>query len=399
MKTKRITRIFAVIILFLTGVGGVLIFVDLPAPGLGKAIAERAKRDLGVELRGGHFGINLLHGLVLEDAEAITSTEGRSYRLSIPRMRFVHHPRALLSGAFEVQRILFEAPVLELIEGADPTGEEPSEAAPGSGSPWLSFAIEEVDMDDASITWSDDGTDVPSTKLQGVEIRLRELELLEDEALRGTILAVEGSGDFSAGRSSFGDIEVTGAHAKLYLNEGSASLTLLNFETAFAPFVAEMRVVLQKAPFDYTVSSLGEPFQLGPLLGAAPDALDEASLLLEVFGRGPTAEGFRAQGSVTLPADELVPVPALTAVNEHLGREVFRVGEDYQETIAVIRVRDGYVLFQPFDLVTDRVVTTFRGRAYLNGELEMELVVHDDVSGEEGTLLRLRGTVDQPVIE
>lgn len=401
MKTDRRRWRLAATLLLAAGALA-LGWVGFPVPGLGRSLADEARHQLGIELVEGQLWFRLGEGLVLEDAEAVAETEGRRYRAELPRVRFGHRPRALLTGVIALDRIVFEDPSLQLMETDTPAedGTTPQAASTTPASGWLRFEIDEVILTNATLSLQQ-GSAPAQTRITATDVRLDDIHLTEAGRRRGSLLAVEGSGELDAARGRFGDVDLTDIRSEIYLHEGKVSLSLLNFESEFAPFVAEMRVELEKSPFGYTVSSRGEPFDVAPFLAADPGAFQEASLLLEMFGRGPTRDGFRAQGGVTLPAGELPRVPILQAVNETAGRELFRPGDHFEDTVAVVRVRDGYVLFQTFDLVAERATATIRGRAYLDGKLELEVDVLDTAGGEPASAISVTvtGTTGQPILQ
>lgn len=382
--------IVAMLALGLTGV---------PVPGLRGALAEQAEHHLGVELSGGELSLRLGEGLALHGAEAAAQTPRRRFRAELPRVGLDVDWRSLLSGEFEIDRIVIEEPVLEFTETETATQTEAT-ADPSTSSP-PPFAVGDVVLADASILWREE-SDEEATRITGVDIRFTEIDLGDDDVSRtGSLLALEGSGELEAERGSFGDVALTDFRCDIYLHEGKLSLSLLKFESAFASFVAEMRLELDRSPFGYVASSLGEPFDVGPFLAVESGGFEGASLLLEMFGRGPTPGRFRAQGSVTLPAGELPRIPLFEAINESVSRELFRPGDGFEQTLAIVRVREGYVLFQTFDFVTERVTATIGGRAYLNGQLELEVELQEPV--ESGTprsaaSLTVSGTAEEPIV-
>ena len=373
---------------------GVVLAVGLPAVVLGEALARQASSHLGVELTRGRFRLRLDEGLVLEDGEAVASTKGRRYRIELPRVVFEPRPRALLSGFVEVRAIRLQRPRIELLETEEAAEDRAvPESEDEEGFFGLRFAVSEVVLEEASVFMGDEDGSWPSA-LDGVEVRFEEIRLADGAS---GLLALEGSGSFSAKHARLGELDLADGRADLFLHDGRFSLTLLKFRTGLAPFVAEMRVDLERSPFGYDVSALGEPFDAAPLVAAPPGNLGEASLLIEVFGRGPAPSGFRAQGSLSLPGGELGALPALEAVNASLGRDVFAASDTRREVLVVYRVRDGYVLFEPFELTTAKAVASIRGRAYLDGRLDLEVEAREPERGASS--LSVTGTLERPVVK
>lgn len=367
--------------------------LGVPTPGLAEALAREAKSRLGVELTHGRVRFAPFEGLVLEDMEAVATSGGRRYRLASPRVVFQNRPRALLEGVVDVRAIRFERPRLELVELEEgPAASEPREGGEAEGLFRLTFGLEEVVLENAVVGLGDEASELTAT-LEDVDLRFDEIGL---RAGATGPLAVEGAGKLTARSARLGALALSEAQADVYVHEGQISLTLLHFRSDRVPFVAEMRVDLSRSPFGYEVSARGEPFDAAALVGAPTGSFGEASLLIEVFGRGPAPAGFRAQGSLTLPEGALSDWPLLTAIDAALGGDVFHSADTRRESILVYRVRDGYVLFEPFELASPRATASFRGRAYLDGRLDLEV----EVGAPDGSVRRLSvsGTVDAPSV-
>jgi hypothetical protein len=401
-----------------------LLVRDYDSPELGQALLDKAGEATGVEMTATGFRLNLLRGLVMEGFEASSVTQARELHLTLDRLVFEHRLLPLLSGTIAIDRILFERPQIELVEGETAEGqaspaaageaEPPGEAAPADADAeagGLALDIQQIAVSDGTVVMKKKGED-GETRIEGLNFEMNDLTF--DPSIR-TLAAVTADGELAIDKVVADTLEIREVQSQFHLADAKFDMTELSFLTDHGPFRADMLVDFNPVPFTYSMNAQADPLDVNGFVGAT-EGFGPAVVELKALGEGAETKDVEAEGGVQLGEGTFPDVAVFSGIDKALGKQAV-VGSPYQATEMKFRLANNVVTLAPFRLVTNSVRLDLEGTLSLEGPIKFELVAATpreglDVEGigasaldvladDEGWVpvpIQVSGTMDDPKV-
>ncbi len=377
----------------------VVLFIDFDSPELGKMLSDRASEATGAELEVERFRLNLVRGLRLENVEASIRLPGGRLEAHLDELVFEHRILPLLSGRVAVQRILILGPRVEIIEksrskSSAPKGkktrtipksessleaEGESEVTTGAVG-GLELAVSEVGLEGGSILIHQEGEEEGSTRLTGLDVRLRNISF--DPKAISPVHALTGEGGLELQELFLNSIHVRDARGQLRLGQGKLEGDDFTFTTEQGKFHASLQIDFNRVPFTYTLSLRGDPLDVNAIAGSGKEGGFGPGLLeLEAEGFGTDSKGIKGEGLLNLAEGKLPSTPILAGIENALDRKTALVGAPYKATDAPFRIEKNQLILERFQLETPQAAVDLSGVVHLDGRLALKLAVRTPRQG------------------
>jgi hypothetical protein len=372
-----------------------LLLWQFDSPGIGRSALAAASKATGVQLQVERFRLGLLSGLALESGRAEAAIPGGRYELTLDRLLFEHRLLPLLRGAVAIDRVVLDRPALQLVmtgasarEAGDASGEPSAEEGPGAP---VALEIREIRIADGVLQYEDGSGEVPPTRVEGLNLTMRELSL--DPSAPSPASGARGEGELSVDRIALESTEVRNARGTFSLSGGRFETRDVAFTTPEGQFEAAFSMDVAALPPSYEIELQGKPLDLNAAAGLSGrnGGFGPAQLELEGHGTGTESRGLVATGRAKLEAGSLPSHPVLAGVARGIGRSSV-AGAPYEGTEVRFRISDDRLVLEPFALVTPELALRMAGIVGLDaeGQLDLELavdtpregVVVDGVGGE-----------------
>jgi hypothetical protein len=371
-----------VVLVVILAIAIFLIARDWDSPELGQALLDKAGEATGIEMTATGFRLNVLKGVVLEGVEARSEKSGRTFQFSLDQMVFEHRLAPLLSGTVAIERILLDKPQFELVETGEaapsekePAKEEestPTEESDVTAEGGFALDVKEIVVSEGVLVMRSqkDGKE-STTKIEGLNVRFENLSYVPDAEPR--LHAFGADGEFDIGRVALDTLAIRDTRGQLAFAEGRFDLKPFDFVMDEGRFSAEMALDLNPTPFAYTLNAQGDPLNFNAMVGAQA-GFGPGNLRIDLEGAGSDSKDARATGSLALAEGEFPAIPALSQVDEKLGKKLL-VGSPYKETELRFRLSNNVITLDPFPFETEWAKLELDGTVNLEGPLGLDLAV------------------------
>lgn len=370
--------VWVVGILCLLAIAAVLVlYFAFDSQRLGQALLARAGEATGVRLEAESVRLGLFRGVELTGVSAAGERETGEYRINMDRLRFQHRLASLLRGDLVVERILLEAPRVELmaLKGA---GSADGESDPNSSSPrelpGLRLEVREIAVTNGFIRIRDrapDGTEQEHLRLEGLDLTLRDL-LFDPEAAE-PVHRLSGRGEVGVVEALAGELPIRNIRGTATFSGGILDARDLVLATDYGDLQSEISVDFNVSPFTYELTAAGEPLNVDRMVGAAGEGnLGPGELNLRAWGRGSDPVDLEGEGTLGLAPGTVPEHPVLARAERTLGLSGL-AGSPYSASETTFQIAGGRVDIQDFSLSTPQMGLSLDGWADLDGPLAFDL--------------------------
>jgi hypothetical protein len=315
------------------------------------------------------FRLNVLKGIIVENVEATSANRGQTLNFQLDGLVFEHRILPLLSGTVVVDRIVLEKPRFELVpSGKASPPPEPSAAEGGGGVP-LEVQVKTISIVDGSLS-ARNPEGVEKTRVEDLDLEMRNVRL---EPGRESLSALSADGTLFISKLLFDRLELSAVAGTFQLADAVFAIPELSFSLPDAKFTSSGRVDFNPVPFAYAMNAEGDPMDLNGMVGAE-EGFGNATIHLEVQGRGPETKDLRAEGLLALAEGRLPDAEVFRRIDAALGRRAL-VGSPYQATEASFRVANDQVRLAPFRFEGDEAALGLEGTLILLGPVAFDLAI------------------------
>ncbi len=369
----------------------VMVFlVDFDAPRLGQAVLAEVSARSGMQIEATGFRLNLSRGLRMDGVRFASEVPGGGLTMEAASLLAEHRLLPLLRGRVEIERIVLDAPRIELVTAAEtaPAAARPAapavpsaggglNKAPAAGSPAAGkgplLAVDRILVRQGTLATRVEGAPAPDVEIRGLEIELRDLAL---EDAPSAVQGLRAGGDLRTGEIALGGLTATEGRGKLRLADGHFRLDDFGLKLPQGRFLlGEFDADLNRDPFAYRVSLGVDPLDTNAVLAAgAGGGFGPGVVSFRATGTGTETRDMAGEGTLALAAGTLPASPLFVGIEAVLGRAKLQ-GSAYQPLTVAFQIRDDRLHLEPFELRTSLLSMGVSGWADVAGPVDLRLAV------------------------
>ncbi|MGH9324996.1 MAG: hypothetical protein ACRD21_02310 [Vicinamibacteria bacterium] len=367
-KLAVIALVLAVLLVFLAS-------REWDSPKLGQAVLDRVGTMAGMEMKAEGFRLNLLRGIVLENVEAKSSSEGQNLTFHFDRLLLEHRLIPLLSGTVAVDRILLEKPRFELVQtdaqkGA-PGKEEPKTPAEGEspedGKAAVALEVKQIRIEDGSLSVKN-AKGEEKTRVVGLDL---EMENVGFDPNASSLAALSAEGTLSVEDIRFDALLLTETEGRFRLADAVFTVPELTFRMPHGEFAADAKLDFNPVPYRYELNAKGDPIDVNGMVGAK-EGFGPANIQLTGSGAGPETKDLVADGQLQLAEGHFPETPMFSRIDQALGKRAV-VGSPYKATQASFHLAGNRVTLAPFRFESGDARIALEGTMSLAGGIDFAL--------------------------
>lgn len=388
---KKILLVIGGIILILIGVVGFILW-RLDPEELGQEVIRRVNDKGGMQLEAETFAIKPLQGIFIDKAHVSGETPSGSISADVAEVIIEYELLPILQKELVINRIIIEQPQAELISrpAAEPAAESesaesdvaakesveieatPAEAPGETDSGFKpSVAIEEVRIENASLSARTEGGDGGGVAIQGLGLELHDFYV--DSAATEPLLGLNARGGIRIDQIQADDMTIQGGRGDIGIHNGQITVSDLGVETSNASLnVAALDLDMRQDPPSYHLEA-GGAFDLNSFVEAeGAGGFGPAAVSLTLDGAGPDPDGATGDGSLRMEAGTIPAFPMVAKIEKLLGKSLI-TGTPYEVTDMNFTLANGVATIQPFGLVLENLQINGSGTVNLDGPLNLRI--------------------------
>jgi uncharacterized protein involved in outer membrane biogenesis len=379
-----------IVLVVLAAVAIFLLSRDWDSPELGQSVLAKVSAATGIQMKAEGFRLNLLKGVVLENVEAKSSSEGRELTFNLDRLVFEHRVVPLLTGTVAIDRILLQKPRFEIVQSKtkSPSSRKPEapESAPAEEAEsredgGLALDVKRIQIEDGSLSVKNaEGEE--KMRVEDLDLEMRDVSLNPEAA---SLAALSAEGTLGVREMVFDTLNLTEVAGTFQLADAVFTIPELTFQLPNGKFAADARLDFNSVPLAYTMNAKGDRLDLNGMVGAT-EGFGPATLELQARGAGPETKDLKGNGQVRLAEGRFPDAKVFSQIDAALGKRAV-VGSPYKATQATFRMENNRVFLAPFHFESGDARLDLEGTMSLEGPVDFDVSV---ATPREG--LKVEGT-------
>ena len=412
------------IVVFILVVAGTVAWIALDSQSVGQALLTRVSETSGLQFRAGSVDLGIFSGVELRDVEASGKYARGDYTVHADRLLFRQRWAPLLRGRFVVDRVVIDAPRVEVVVRRPEAEAEAKDDAQDSAGlqslpDSLALQVGEISISGGTVLVREE---LPNEKPQQ-DLLLEPVSLsLSDIVLDGSapkpVDRLAGRGEIGIAQAQMGQLSLRNVRGEVRLQKGVLSSDRLSFSSDEGDLEATLSADFNSQPFSYRLTATAAPIDLNEMVDLDKDpVLGPAQLQFEGQGRGASPDGLVGHGTLHLDPGKIPDQPILSATEKVLGMSGL-VGGEYEATDARFQVANGRVTIDEFALKNPQAEVSLGGDVDLDGPIRLQVrlkgkanemsvpgvpqQVLQTLAGSQGWVtipLKVTGTRDDPRVE
>jgi hypothetical protein len=388
---KKILLIIGGIVVVLIGIVAFLLW-RLDPEELGQEVIRRVNEKGGMQLEAETFAIKPLQGIFIDNAHLSGDAPAGTVSAEVAKVIIEYELLPILQKELVINRIVVEQPQAELVSrpAAEPVPEsQPAEAEPSADEPAVaepaptegsaeaeggfkpSVAIQEVRIENASVSARTEGVEGGEMAIEGLSLELHDFYV--DPAATQPLVGLNARGGIRIDQIQADDMTIKGGRGDIGIHNGQVAVSDLGVETSNASLnVAVLDLDLRQDPPAYHLEA-GGGFDLNSFVNAeGPGGFGPAAVSLTLDGAGPDPDGAVGNGGLRMEAGTVPAFPMVAKIEKLLGKSLI-TGTPYQVTDMNFTLANGVATIQPFGLVLENLQIGGAGTVNLDGPLNLRL--------------------------
>lgn len=377
--------------------GCVAYLVEVETPELGAALLVRAREATGLSLSASESRFSLRRGLSLERVEASSSFPGGGYRVSLQAIVLRYRLSTLWTGRLMLSEVVLVEPRIEVILGRwEAVAPSPASnagliaegsrtrltatvdsEAPSAFPARLQVEVSEIELSGGTIVLRDQGREENRLSLSELDVRFGDFG--HDSRALTMIHGMKARGRFGIGALKLETTEIGDIAGMLAVDRGRFAMDSLALTTPLGTLEGSVSLDFNVIPFRYRVS-LSSSSATIPGIGLC-------RLELSADGFGTDSKNMSGEGRLELTEGAFPRSPLRGAIENAFGLDLTTRGR----TTIPFRLEDDRIRLEGARVVGETNLD-FEGSIGLEGTIDLA------VATEDGRILRLSGTLDNPEV-